>query len=178
MKDFEKIEKLLKSKSYSELSSDERSLIESELTQEVYEELRQAITQVQREKLQVNKSLKKSLMKEFKETNNSRLPVIFRWKIPALTHIIPLVVIVYLAFFMPKNERVITQDRIVEIMVRDTVQINQVDTLYLERIVKVPTPVYVTREPKQTTSPEKIQTVNRSLSDQKEVLDLVVRGLE
>ncbi len=178
MKAFEKIESLLKSKTYDELTKAERSLIDKELTQETYEELRMSMQMLQGEKLHVRKDVKQSLMKEFKQKDRSPVYSLFQFKLPAYTHVFSLALIVYLIFFMPRPEKIVPQDRIVEVMIRDTVQVTQVDTLWIERVIKVPTPVYVTQELNAEEPTEIVQVGNKALSDQKEVMDLVVRGLE
>ncbi|MEO9484537.1 MAG: hypothetical protein ABJG47_13860 [Ekhidna sp.] len=176
MKEFERIESLLKTKAYEELTASERILVDQELTQEIYEELRVSITLLKGERLQTGKDVKHSLMAEFKAKEAKSTFAFFRYKLPAYTHLVPLSLIVYLIFFLPSEERVVTQDRIVEVMVRDTVTVTQVDTLWVEKVLRVSVPVYVTQA-SQAEKTEEIQPVtNRSLSEQKEVMDLVIRG--
>lgn len=177
MKEFEKIELLLKTKAYQELNASERALVDQELTQETYEELHTSMAQLQGEQLKVGKDVKYALMQEFKQKQKTSFSF-FQFKMPAYTHAVPLLVIVYLLFFVPREEMLVTQDRIVEVMVRDTVQVTQIDTLWIETVVKVPTPVYVTQDLQPDKKEEIQQVSNRSLSDQKDVLDLVVRGLD
>lgn len=178
MKEFEKIESLLKSKTYAELTASERSLIDKELNRETYEELHQSMALIQDEKLGVSKSVKQSLMKEFKQKDRSPVLSLFLFRIPAYTHVFSLALIVYLIFFMPRPEKIVPQDRIVEVMIRDTVKVTQVDTLLIERLIKVPTPVYVTQELNTEKPSEVVEVNNKALSGQKDVMDLVVRGLE
>lgn len=179
MKEFEKIESLLKSKAYDELTSSERSLVDEELTEETYEEIRLSMNLLKGEQLKVGKDVKKELMKEFRQKEPGIIYSLTQFKLPAYTHVFSLALIIYLIFFIPKPTPVV-QDRIVEVMVRDTVEITQVkvDTFLIEKVIKVPTPVYVTQE-LEANEPQKVNQVsNRTLSDQKEVMDLVVRGLK
>ena len=174
MKNFEQIEHLIKSKAYEELTDTERALVDQELTKDTYEELRESISLIQNEKISVRKDIKQSLMAELKQQERG-VPSWIRFKLPAYTHAVPLLIIVYLLFLVPHKEKVVTQDRIVEVKVRDTVLITKTDTLWRERLIKVPTPIYVTQ--KIESEPVPIDEVGkRSLSDQKEIMDLVVRG--
>ncbi|WP_462249871.1 hypothetical protein [Ekhidna sp.] len=178
MKEFEKIESLLKTKAYHSLTADEKAIVDAELGQDTYEELRNGITQIASEQIKVRKDVKASLMTEFKQQERRGIFALIQFKLPAYTHAFSLAIIIYVIFFMPKAERVVTQNQIVEVMVRDTIEIRQVDTLFVEKVVKVPTPVFVAQEVESEKPIEIKQVSNRSISEQKEVMDLVVRGLD
>lgn len=176
MKDFEKIESLLQSKAYQELTSEERVIVDQELTEEAYEELRQSMYLLKGEQRKVSKHVKQSLMAELKGSAKPGFAAVFRKSVPAYSLILPVLLFVVLLVYRPTKEIPVIEDRIVEVMVTDTVQVIQTDTLWRERIVevKVPQLVYVAQE--ETTEQVETEVGNRTLSDQKEVLDLVIRG--
>lgn len=177
MKDFEQIESLLQSKSYNELSPAERKVVDQQLTAESYEELRIGMQQLKGEKLKVGKDVKASLMAEFRQEKASGFAALFQRTVPAYSLVLPLLVIALVFIYRPVKEVPVIEDRIVEVMVRDTVEVIKTDTLWRDKVVKVPQLVYVTREESQPTAETPTtEVVNRSLSDQKDVLDLVVRG--
>lgn len=175
MKAFEEIENLMKEKSYGQLSSDERKLVDQELTAETYEELRTGMYQLKGEKLKVRKDVKSSLMAEFKGKETTGLASILTKRIPAYGLVIPLLLLVVLFIYKPVTEVLVINDRIVEVTLYDTVEVVRTDTLWRDKIVKVPQLVYVTKEDSKDEQPT-IEVVNRSLGDHKEILDLVVRG--
>lgn len=178
MKEFERIERLLKTKSYDDLSKAEKDLIDQELSQQVYEELQMGINQVSGERIKVHRDIKRSLMSEFRKEDKVGFFSFAAKRLPAYVHVILIMIIGYLAFLLPPKERIITQDRMVEVMVLDTIEVTRVDTLFVEKFVKVPTPVYVAQDPNTSKSDEVKQVSNRSISEQKDVMDLVVRGLD
>lgn len=175
MKEFEKIESLLKSKSYDVLTHMERQLVDQELSQEVYEELRLGMNQLKGERLKVPKTVHQSLMAEFKQQESSAWSGLFSRKVPAYSLLVPLVLLIGIILFLPEREVAVVNDRIVEVMVRDTIQVTRVDTLWRERLVQVPKLVYVTKDvtPERTVE---LPATKRSLGDQKELMDLVVRS--
>lgn len=175
MKAFEEIENLMKEKSYDQLSSDERKLVDQELTAETYEELRMGMYLLEGEKLKVRKDVKSSLMAEFRGKEATGLASILTKRIPAYGLVIPLLLVVVLFIYKPVTEVPVINDRIVEVTLYDTIEVVKTDTLWIDKIVKVPQLVYVVKEDENEEQPS-IEMVNRSLSDQKEILDLVVRG--
>ncbi|WP_420317060.1 hypothetical protein [Ekhidna sp.] len=175
MKEFKKIESLLKSKAYSELTKEEREIVGEELTQEAYEEIRVGIYKLQGERIKVNKRVKQSLMAEFSQGKTFDIANIFQRRIPAYSLILPFILLIAVFFYRPTKEVPVIQDRMVEVMVHDTVRVVKTDTLWREKIVQVQQLVYVTKTDVETTS-DKLEVPNRSLEDQKEVLDLVIRG--
>lgn len=178
MEEFERIESLMKTKAYSALTKAERNLIDQELGEETYEQLRSNIIRLQDEKLAVNSDIKRSLMTEFRGVEGFGWKSFLNKKLPAYTHLIGLPLLIVIYFFLPAKEKVVLQDRLVEVPVRDTVMVTQVDTLWMDRIVEIPTTVYVLQKVEQPENEIVQQTSNLSLSDQKEVLELVVRGLD
>ena len=179
MKEFEKIESLLKTKAYNELSKEERLLVDQELSKEAYDELRSAMYLLKEEKLAVSKDVKQSLLAEFKPRKFSprkfsRWAAINRKKVPAYSLVIPLLFLIAIFWYRPIKEVPVIQNRVVEVMVRDTVKVMKTDTLWQEKIVRVPQLVYVEKEESSQELPES-EVVSRSLGEQKEVLDLVVR---
>ncbi|MEM7297115.1 MAG: hypothetical protein AAF391_02485 [Bacteroidota bacterium] len=176
MNAFEKLESLLQSKAYSELTSEERSMVDQELTEETYEELREGIYLLKGEQKKMSNGVKQSLMAEFKQQRSPGFAGIFRKTVPAYSLIVPVVLFVLILVYQLTKEIPVIEDRIVEVTVRDTVQLIQTDTLWRDRIVevKVPQLVYVANE--EIEDAIEAEVSNKALSDQKEVLDLVVRG--
>ena len=175
MKEFEKIESLLKTKAYNELSKEEQLLVDQELTKEAYDELRSGMYLLKDEKLPVSNDVKKSLMAEFKQIETKGFAAILSKKVPAYTVIAPIMILIAIFWFLPTKEVPVIQDRLVEVTIRDTIQVVKTDTLWREKIVKIPQLVYVAKgdEVEKNSSPT---VTNRSLGEQKELLDLVVKG--
>ena len=86
MKEFEKIESLLKTKAYGSLTVDEKAIVDAELGQDTYEELRNGLTQIASEQIKVRKDVKASLMTELKQKERSGIFALVQFKLPAYTH--------------------------------------------------------------------------------------------
>ncbi|WP_424962805.1 hypothetical protein [Ekhidna sp.] len=176
MENFEKIESLLKSKSYDELSREERVIVERELSKETYEELRVSIMGIRGEKLKVSKDTKQSLLNEMKPKSSFSPFALLQVRVPAYALLIPLLFFFFILLREP-NEVRIPEARIVEVMLHDTIRIQQIDTLVVERVIRVPQMIYITENTNvaETTSAKK-EVERTTLSDQTEILDLVIRG--
>ena len=67
MKNFEYIEELIRTKTYEELSHEERKIISSEMGEDNYSELRTALLKIREERIPLKRNLKKELLKQRKE---------------------------------------------------------------------------------------------------------------
>ena len=176
MEHFEKIESLLKNKSYDELSKSERALVDQELSKENYEELRLSIVGLRDEKLKVGRDVKRSLMHEMRPKSSFNPFSLLQARIPAYAMLIPLLLFFFFIFSKPEEVE-IPEAQIVEVMVYDTVRVKQIDTLVVERVIRIPQKVYIT----ENTIPEDVKSVKKAvekttLSDQTEIMNLVIRG--
>ncbi len=176
--EFELIEKLLHQKSFKELNKEEKDVAIASLgNEENYEEMRAAILGISQERIPLKRSIDQEILREFKK-QESPLLKFFSYKVPAF---IPMVLLLFLmGFYTLRTPQVISQieEVPVEVMVYDTINVVevQVDTVWRERIVKVQAPVLVSQVGEATVEEEVLEVTNKSLSNQTDLLDLVVRG--
>ena len=115
MKAFEQIESLMKSKAYADLNREERALVDQELGEEVYKEIRKGMTQLNEEKVPVKKDVKRMLMEELKAQSSPSWYSIFQRRLPAYIQVVGLMILVGIYYFIPAKEQIVVQDRMVEV---------------------------------------------------------------
>lgn len=168
----------MQTKSFDELSKEDQALVSSALGEENYKELRATMIQIKGEKIPLKRDVKGELVKGMKK-EPSLLVSLFLKPIPSYAFVVAVLLLVATYFLTPA--RVVRETLIAEkkipVTVFDTVLVVQVDTLWRDRIVKVPVPMMVTDQKEADQLPI-LQTSleNKSNSDQEDLLDLVVRG--
>ena len=174
-----KLDDLLRSKSYQELTEEQKFWIDNELGgEEAYSRLRGIVTSSASElHMEVDSSVKQSLMRQIKMKNQSHIGRIFNFKVPAYLTLI--VVLFSLAFVLLAEPETKVVEKIVEIPsqpVIDTLYIEtRADTVYIERTKEVP--VYLTLETEKEQNIENPipPLAGKSLADQEEIRKLLVR---
>lgn len=177
-----KIDVLLKTKSYTELSEQEQLWVNENLGGETaYQNLASAIQRAsQEQKMSVKSSTKKALMQQMKASKEPFWSKIIHYKVPAYASALMLVLAVGLTFFLTSQKEVIVEKRIAlsAKTIVDTVKIAQPnDTIFVEKIKEVP--VYITEQKtisNPTQTPAKNNLSEKSLADQKELKNLLVRS--
>lgn len=174
--DFESLDQLLRSKSYADLTSEERDYVNKAVGGELqYANLQQLIheTSLSREST-LNEHVKKDLMRRMKRNNPSFLYQIYHYKIPAYA-VAMLLIILVTGFMTFGPARVITEvkTKTIALPVKvDTLWVQlPPDTIVIEKIIK--TEALTTLRTSTTDEPQKAVKGN-SMADQKVLHDFLV----
>ena len=177
MKNFEYIEELIQCRDYSDLRPEEQKIVDAELGEAQYTEMRDGILAVQGEKLSMKQKNEEALLAAWKPERTGALSWISK-PVPAYAFLLIFLFFGLLYWLTPP--RLVTEYQIAEkevpVVLRDTVTVIQVDTLWRERLVQIPTPMVVQNEQVEQQAPVQQTIQNKSISEQEELLDLVVRG--
>lgn len=144
-----RIDALLRTKFFSELSDDEKKLIlENFESKESYDEFRKVIVEMNASASKVPEpGIKKDLMQRMKSKNKSSLISVFEFKTPLYANLTALsLVIVLFLVFRPIEEVIVQKTKTVEVAsIPDTVYLEmEPDTVIQEKLIKVEVPVYLT----------------------------------
>ncbi|MEM9338372.1 MAG: hypothetical protein AAGA66_06550 [Bacteroidota bacterium] len=179
MKDFESIEKLIQTKAFSELSPNERMLAMEVMDENEYDAMHQAATDLKGERMPLKRNVKAELLKELKPQRGILHGLLLK-PLPAYSLLILLLLFISTYFLFPKKVAIQTIVTIKEVphMVKGTVTLIKIDTVWRDRIVKVPAPSFASNQTHATDTAVVAQqpVKSRSISEQSELLDLVVRG--
>lgn len=185
----ERLDILLRTKSYDDLNDDDKVIVSELLgTRKEYEKVSSTIRSISKEAyVPVDKEVKQALIDKMKSKNKPYAWGVLNYKVPAYLAIMAFLLF-SMAIYMYSPEQQIYIERVVKIpspTVIDTVLImSQPDTVFIEKIVKVNVPVYLTSEKKEPviqTENSPIKQVNlrgKSLADQKELRSLLGQSLE
>ena len=175
MENFEYIERLLQTKDFEELTGEERKLIADQLSQGEYDELRQTINKIGSERIKLQKDLKTQLLKENKK--RSAIVNLLLQPMPAYSIIFILFFASMLYIFTPSKvvTKTVISEREVPIIQLDTIFVVKKDTVWRERIIQVSSPPNLLVNKGESLN-KTLNTKNKSISNQEELLDLVVRG--
>jgi hypothetical protein len=177
---FEKLDQLLLTKRYEELTREERFWMDEQLDGELtYSRLHLILCSSASETtLLVDASIKKSLIKKMKLKNRSQWARVVNYNVPAYAVAILLLLVATLVLLVtPKQDKVV--EKIVTVTPRQppatTVTKFVTDTIFVDHIIKVP--VYVPSQTKDKTSVDKsIALPGKSLADQIELRNLLVQS--
>ncbi len=179
-KSFDKIDWLLREKSYEALNKEEKQLADEQLGGEkAYQDLRSLILLASSEpERKTAPQTKQALLALFKQKHRPAWLGIFAYKIPAYASAAIVILAVALAFlFTPEKERVV--EKIVSIPttpVIDTVIVAQHDTVYLEKVVEKT--IYLTANPKEekNTAPVPKIITSKPMAEQEELKSFLVES--
>lgn len=174
----EYIDHLIKTKSYSDLSAEEKEYVDENIGGvKSYESLSRIVKGLQKE-MEVSSSTKQSLVRMMKEKNKSVWSLAMSYKIPAYFFFIFLPIIIFLTVIVsPEKVRMVeTQVEIPGKTIVDTVYLKQEpDTVFVERTVRIP--VYITQnieEENESVDEKKAeQPIKKSLADQEDLRKLL-----
>lgn len=177
MENFKHIEELIRSKDHHELSEKERAMVDAQIDEETYGELRQGILQLKGERMPMKRNIEKELLQSMKRERSG----VAGWLVKPLPAYAFLVILLpFGLIYWLTSPKVIIERQIAEkevpVMVRDTVIVVKVDTLWRDRIVRVPQPIIVKNDQEKESVPVQNVVESKSLSEQEDLLDLVVRG--
>ncbi len=177
-KDFERLDKLLRTRAYEQLTEEEQAWVLETVGVEAYNELSKLVSGLASEKERpTSKRVKTQLIREFRSKH--RVTAWYEYRIPAYVNMM-LVVAVGLVvwFFAPPKEVIIERQELVEVPIVETITIELPgDTVFIERPVRVEVPVYITQE-----IPEEIvvqpSSKAKSLRESKALSELLVSGVD
>jgi len=180
-REFDKLDRLIREKSYDSLTSEERIFVDGQIDGEkAYNDLWSLILQTQQtDSIPVTPSVKIDLVNQFKN-KYQRTPLFWlNYKMPAYANVLLIAIAVLAVWYLKPAEQVVV-DRLVTIQIPgkiDTLMIQlPADTVFIEKRIRVEVPVYVTKievpEPAQLHASIK----GNSLSNQQGLRDLLVTG--
>ena len=173
------LDELLIHKSFENLNEEERQFVLENLDRQQYDRLRALIVGVNADKeIKTKPSTKDQLMLQMKAKRKPIYLAILQFKVSAFAAVCLLFIMAISVYFFQPVQTVEVQ-KIVTIPAApkiNTVVVNQIDTIYIEKQVEVP--VYITKyiptNPKQKESPENLS--NKSLADQADIRSLLVES--
>lgn len=177
-KKFETLDVLLRAKAFTELSDREKALVEGVLGEKAYSRYRELLLSTRAaDVMPVRKEVRQALTEQYKAKNHSWLHAFAKAKVPVYAHVMVLAVLVpCLWFLMPPREVVVEKTHMVQAPPQvDTLLVHlPPDTVYIDKLVQVKVPVYITRAPAPT--PEDPQASGSTLADQRDLRALLVSG--
>lgn len=178
--EFDKIEYLLQQGNFESLSAADRNWVEQNLgSAEAFDQLREATIIAHQERITpVRSTVKKDLLKQFKEKHQPGWELALQWKIPAYAVMLILMAVSSaLIAFMPEKERLV-EKYVLQDPIVDTIWVaSQPDTAFIERTIERPVYVQVYEGVKEepVLVAERISK-GKSLADQSEIKDILVSG--
>lgn len=177
----EKLDLLLKTKSYHQLDDDDKVIVKELLgDRDDYERFRSLILPiVMEQRMTVDKGVKQALIHKMKSKNKKQGWGFFNYKIPAYMAVLLLFLFTMAVYtFAPTKEvfveKIVT---IPSVPVVDTVLVeSQPDTVFVEKIVRVKVPIYLVAEKEKPEVKPRTKETNlsgKSLADQKELRSLL-----
>jgi len=178
---FDKLEELLRQKSYQQLTADELQFVSEQIGEEKsYNDLKEMVmTAQQSQSMPVGSSVKHDLVHQFKTKHQSTPFLLLSYKMPAYVNALLIAVAVIAVWYLKPTEQVIV-DRPVTVQLPgkiDTLMIQSpADTIFIEKRIRVEVPIYITKtvEVPQVALPQVIK--GNSMSDQQGLRDLLVSG--
>lgn len=176
---FQELDDLLVNKAFDELSSSEKEWVLEHLDANQYEKLRALVTASKQDQiLKTSPKTKDALMAQMKAKRKPAAAGIFSFQVPAYAASLVLALVVaVLLIFRPVKE--VPVEKIVTVASEpliDTVFVNQIDTIYIDKRVEVP--VYITKLVEPIKEEKEIQETlsNKSLADQEDIRSLLVQS--
>ena len=175
---FDKLDTLLRERSYQELTEKERAFVDNEIGGEkAFNELKSMAMQLSGEQqVAVNPSVKAELMRNFKHKHRSVFMTAAEYKTPFYLNIaasVLLAVVIY--WLMPAKSVEVIKTVTEQLPPRiDTVTVQMpADTVFITetRTIKVNVPVYVASN--ETKEEKQVEISGSTLKDQKALLDLL-----
>jgi hypothetical protein len=173
---FDKLDTLLRERSYQELTEKERAFIDKEIGGEkAFNELKAMAMQLSGEqKVAINPSVKTDLMRNFKRKHRSVFLTAAEYKTPFYLNIAASVVLAVVIYWLMPAKRVEVIKTVTEQLPPriDTLTVQMpADTVYIRETIKVNVPVYVAAN--ETKEENKVEISGSTLKDQKALMDLL-----
>ncbi len=178
---FNKLDELLKQKSYEELSFEESQFVEEQVGgEQAYNDLRLLVAQSQQSmSMPVRHAVKRDLSHRFKIKYQKAPLYWLSYKTPVYANVLLVVVAILLAWYLKPAEQVIAE-KIVTVQLPARVEIDTLfvrlpaDTVFIEKRIRVEVPVYITA----TEEPPADRPIIKgsTLSDQQGLRELLVSG--
>jgi hypothetical protein len=177
--DFDRLDQLLKAKSYNELSNEEKSWVDDKVGMNSYEELHGIIHKLQLDhEIKTKHTTKQALLSKMKAKHGrSGAFAWLNYKTPVFANLMILVAILSGFYFIqPTKEVIIEKPITVNVPVIDTLIIQSPpDTVYIEKRVLIEVPIYLTGNLAVPEKQDK-EIPKKSFSEQKALQDLLVSG--
>jgi hypothetical protein len=171
---FDKLDTLLKSLTYEQLSASEKAYVEEQIGGEkAYRDMQKWMIDLRHSpEAPVSSRVKTDLMKRYKAKHQSWVVKVVQFQTPAYLNVAASLVLLLLFWLVMPNKQV-EISKTVTVYQTDTVTVQTpADTVYIRETVSVKVPVYVaTNSTPAETQPTEIQ--GSSLKDQKALYDLI-----
>ncbi len=177
-KEFDRLDAILRTKTYADLSEEERSWVDETLGRKNFEELSQMVSTLSDEKSRaVRPSVKADLLKEMKRKNRGALARWMSFRTPMYANVLAMLLLVILVWVaLPAKVVIVEKPVTLRVPVVDTITVQlPSDTVFIERQVRVEVPVYLTRteQPKEVIQKE---VKGKALGEDEALRELLVSG--
>lgn len=176
--EFNRLDKLVKSKAYTDLNAEDREWINEEVGADAYKELSILASSISGEKEKtIRKQVKSDLIKTMKRKHRGVLATTLGYRTPMYANVMALLLLVTVAWFvLPAKEVIIEKLITINVPVVDTVTIQlPSDTVFIERKVRVEVPIYLTKTAEPSEAIEK-RVKDKPFAEDKALQDLLVSG--
>ncbi|MEP3387702.1 MAG: hypothetical protein ABJO02_05920 [Reichenbachiella sp.] len=176
--DLERLDHLIRSKAYDQLSESEEKWILEHLPNEIaYTKIRHIVLELSSEPVpKLARSSKADLMRQFKTKHASPTYNWLNYRIPAHLSFLVAIGLAFLIWWIsPSREIIIEKPVTVQLPGRiDTLFIHsKPDTVFIDKVRRIEVPIYITK--KEEASPEK-DIKGSSMAEQHELDDFLVRS--
>ena len=172
---FDKLDTLLKSLTYEQLSASEKAYVEEQIGGErAYRDMQQWMTDLRHSpEAPVSPSVKTDLMKRYKDKHHSWVVKVVQFQTPAYLNVAASLVLLLL-FWLVMPTKQVEISKPVTVLQVDTVTVHApADTVYIRETVRVKVPVYVATTAPAPSQPVEIQ--GSSVKEQKALFDLIAQ---
>ncbi len=172
------IEQLINTKNYDQLTTSEKDLIDQELGGQTGFEEMQTLRHdaLNSKEINVSKQIKKDLIYQMKQARPGFWHKVINYRVPAY-QTAAIMVFVLVLFWLVRPEKETIVEKMVQLPpVTDTLLVELPgDTVFLEKLVEVKVPIYITQQTELIEKPEKDDPIKGSSMAEQEVLqDLLV----
>ena len=178
-KEFERLETLLKSKSYEALTQEEQDWVETEIGGErAFKHLAQFMIELSAEPIQKpSPKTKKELVNAFRSKNQTTWSRVLSYRMPVIASaFVWILIAIGFWFTIPKKEVIVEKQIPFETVKLDTLYVElPQDTVIIEKTIRIEVPVYL---PAPEKEPEIIVVKGDAMSEQKDLQRLLVSGEE
>lgn len=178
MKDINKIDNLLKTKSYDQLNEEDLKLVKEEFaSRESYEAYRQMVVLATENDYAPGRDVKRKLDESLRLVNPVWWQLILQAKVPAYAAVPAMVLLLVMGYILKSPEQIIIEKpQIVEAEpIIDTVFVENTvtDTLIIEKVRRVEVPVYISLNQKSGKEEMEEGLEGTSIKEQKVLFDLL-----
>lgn len=171
-----RLNEILKIENIDSLISDDRAFVEREIGMDAFRRIHNLKHELVAEQHRpVKPALKKKLVAQMRGKYVPFWYSVFNRRTPIWSHVVQALLLVPFVWLVLPEKEVLVENKVVEVVNKvDTIEIQlPSDTVYIENLVRVEVPVYLTRNESLVENPT-IKEV--SIADKKSLQNLIVSG--